>query len=251
VIALLAAIGAFALAAVSTPGFGASPRPADPTCSRDYASGKPAAARTLRFEIDPAAGSGQRAAGRGPRAAGSAGAAQGDVKPVNHDKALAALRSLRPARKELILRINRLFEADGEAGIRRFHAIIARYTREGFDAELQVRYHPSAAQTGKIAAHREARRRGFTQLRLGFTFAYLPLPADASVSAAIRRGGAQLRSAILVRRRRLLPGAVSGTWGGRGRRGVDGEDARRGPSVLHASGRTRREGPDLGHRERL
>jgi hypothetical protein len=49
---------------------------------------------------------------------------------------------------------------------------------------------------GIIAAHREARRRGFTQLRLGFTFAYLPLLADASVSAAIRRGGAQLRSAI-------------------------------------------------------
>jgi hypothetical protein len=68
----------------------------------------------------------QRAAGSGQRAAGSAGAAQGDVKPVNHDKALAELRSLRPARKELILRINRLFEADGEAGIRRFHAIIGR-----------------------------------------------------------------------------------------------------------------------------
>jgi hypothetical protein len=237
VITLVAGIGALALLVAGTPGYGARPRSADPTCSRDYASKRPTAARRLRFGIDP-------------EPAGSAGSVQGKVKPVNDAKALAALRSLRPAGKQLVLRVSRLFEGDGEAGIRRFHAIIARYTREGFDTELQVRYHPAAAQAGNIAAweryvshvvdaiganrhvlamtitneinvttspntsdgsfphaadalvqgiiaaHREAQRRGFTQLRFGFTFAYLPLPADASMFVAIRRGGAHLRRAL-------------------------------------------------------
>ena len=51
-----------------------------------------------------------------------------------------------------MLRINRLFESDGEAGIRRFERIINRYTRAGYDTELQVRYHPSVRQRGKIGA---------------------------------------------------------------------------------------------------
>lgn len=236
--AIVAAIGPLVFVGTSTPlGYGASPRPADPTCTRDYAGGQVAGTRRLRFGIDP-------------EPAGSLGSEQHEVRPVNADRALAALRSLRPAGKELVLRISRMFEADGEAGIRRFQAIIARYTREGFDTELQVRYHPSPAQAGKIAAwkryvshvvdvfggdrhvlamtitneinvtsspntsdgafpgaadalvqgilaaHREAQRRRFTQLRFGFTFAYLPLPADASVSDAIRRGGARLRRAL-------------------------------------------------------
>ena len=54
--------------------------------------------------------------------------------------------------KQLVLRVNRLFESDGDAGIRRFERIIDRYTRAGFDTELQVRYHPSARQRGNIAA---------------------------------------------------------------------------------------------------
>ena len=48
------------------------------------------------------------------------------------------------------MRVNRLFESDGEAGIRRFKAIIKRYTRAGYDTELQVRYHPSAGERGKM-----------------------------------------------------------------------------------------------------
>jgi hypothetical protein len=71
---------------------------------------------------------------------------------VNQSKALRALRALRPPGKELVLRVNRLFEADGEAGIRRFERTIDRYTRAGFDTELQVRYHPTVKQAGDIAA---------------------------------------------------------------------------------------------------
>jgi hypothetical protein len=164
---------------------------------------------------------------------------------------VAALRALRPRHKELVLRVNRLFESDGQAGIRRFERMIAGYTREGFDTELQVRYHPTRRQAGDIvrwkryvrrvvaafganrhlvamtitneinvrssrntsdgaypraedallqgilAAHSEARRRGFTQLRFGFTFAY---GFDPSVSGAVfrglRRGGEAFRTAL-------------------------------------------------------
>ena len=157
-----------------------------------------------------------------------------------------------------------MFESDGDAGIRRFEAIIKRYTRAGYDTELQVRYHPSAAERGKmgvwtryvrrvvdtfgpnrhviamtitnevnvafspntsdgaypdaeqalirgiIAAHREAVRRGFGQLRFGFTFAYRFDPTtDAAMFTALRARSKQLPQGARIRRRRLLPGALS------------------------------------------
>jgi hypothetical protein len=196
------------------------------------------AAGKLRFGIDP-------------ELAGSAGSTQNPAEPASEARTLRALRALRPSGKELVLRVNRLFESDGEAGIRRFKRIIDRYTREGFDTELQVRYHPSAAQRGDIAAwtryvrrvvdvfgsnrhllamtitnevnlaispntsdgafpraeqalvggivaaHREAVRRGYDQLRFGFTFAYRFDPAtDAAMFAGLRRGGPEFRRAL-------------------------------------------------------
>ncbi len=118
--------------AIAYPGRASSARAAaDPTCSANYAYGPYVAPRTLRFGIDP-------------ELAGSVGSTQGEVKRVNDAKTLNALRALRPRRKELVLRINRLFESDGEAGIRKFKQTIDRFTRAGFDTELQVRYHPTA-----------------------------------------------------------------------------------------------------------
>lgn len=93
----------------------------------------------LRFGVDP-------------ELAGSIGSRQNQAKPVNQARALRALRALRPPGRELVLRVSRLFEADGEAGIVHFERIIDRYTRAGFDTELQVRYHPSTQQRGNIAA---------------------------------------------------------------------------------------------------
>jgi hypothetical protein len=206
-------------------------------CSGDYAHGPYRSAR-LRFGIDP-------------EPAGSAGAEQGAATPVNQAKTLAAVRALRPPGKQLVLRVNRLFESAGAAGIRRFRRIIAGYSRAGFDAELQVRYHPSPAEAGNtgswtryvrhvvdvfgsnrhvvamtitneinlavspntsdgaypraeqalirgiIAAHREAQRRGFTQLRFGFTFAYRFDPVtDAAVFSGLRSGGRAFRDAL-------------------------------------------------------
>ncbi len=241
---LLAGLATLALAAtamaltVAPPSRSASAAVTDPTCSANYAAGPFQAARTLRFGIDP-------------ELAGSIGLRQNRAKPVDQAKTLQALRALRPHGRELVLRVSRLFEGDGQAGIARFKRIVDRYTRQGFDTELQVRYHPSAQQRGNIAAwtryvrhvvdvfgpnrhviamtitneinlaispntsdgaypraeqalvrgiiaaHREARRRGFTQLRFGFTFAYRFNPvSDAAVFIGLRSGGAAFRRAL-------------------------------------------------------
>ena len=207
-------------------------------CSSSYARGPFRAARSLRFGIDP-------------ELAGSAGSAQNAAKPVNETKTIRALDALRPRGRQLVLRVNRLFESAGEAGIRRFERIIDRYTRAGFDTELQVRYHPAGGEVGNIAAwkryvrhvvdvfgpnrrliamtitnevniaaspntsdgayakaeqaliqgiivaHREAERRGFKQLRFGFTYAYCFNSAnDAAMFSGLRRGGRAFRNAL-------------------------------------------------------
>jgi hypothetical protein len=125
--------------ALAGPGHAAAPPAPDRSCSADYARGPVQPARALRFGIDP-------------EPAGSIGSTQNQAKPVNQARALGALRQLRPPGRQLVLRVNRLFESDGEAGIRRFQRIVARYARAGFDTELQVRYHPSTRERGDIAA---------------------------------------------------------------------------------------------------
>jgi hypothetical protein len=52
----------------------------------------------------------------------------------------------------LVVRLNRLFWSDGQNGIDAFQREVTRYTRAGFEVEIQVRYHPPAGQAGDIAA---------------------------------------------------------------------------------------------------
>ena len=87
-----------------------------------------------------------------PGAAGSAGASQGQVAPIDEARASAALRDVRPASKQFVMRLNRLFWADGDEGIARFAAMADRYGREGFQVESQVRYHPPEGREGDIPA---------------------------------------------------------------------------------------------------
>jgi hypothetical protein len=227
--------GVIAALACSAPTTGRARAAAAP-CSGHYVSGASRAARRIRFGIDP-------------ELAGSAGALQNRSVPVSPTRAMRALQALRPPGRQLVLRVNRLFESDGEAGIRRFERIIRRYTTAGFDTELQVRYHPTPGQAGNIAAwtryvrhvvdgfganphliamtitnevnlspntsdgaypragraliaaiiaaHREAVRRGFDQLRFGFTFAYRSDPVtDAAMFTGLRPGGAAFRRAL-------------------------------------------------------
>ena len=94
----------------------------------------------LRFGIGPLVQAGQ---------IGPLPAAAAPEQPARTD---AALDALRPANGTFTLRLNRFFWSDGEEGMRRYLALADRFTRRGYLVELQVRYHPSPAQEGDIAA---------------------------------------------------------------------------------------------------
>jgi hypothetical protein len=87
-----------------------------------------------------------------PLAAGSAGGTQAQPKPENPALAGAELSRLRPARRQLVLHLNRMLMSDGEAGVRRYAGLVDDYAKAGFDTEVQVRYHPAAGQEGDMAA---------------------------------------------------------------------------------------------------
>jgi hypothetical protein len=87
-----------------------------------------------------------------PLLAGSVGASQLEPKPDDPAATDAALRALRPRDHALVLRLNRMFWADGAEGIRRYKAIVDRFAALGFDSELQVRYHPPEGMAGDMAA---------------------------------------------------------------------------------------------------
>ena len=127
-------VAAVVAAAWASPAAAADP---DPYCTSTSYGNEPAKSAALRFGVDP-------------ELAGSVGTGQSTAKPLDDAKDAAALRALTPPGKEMVLRINRLFWVDGEAGIKRFQTIVARNSAEGFDSELQVRYHPAAADEGDI-----------------------------------------------------------------------------------------------------
>ena len=111
----------------------------DPACAQSYADDTPKRGPRLEFGI-------------GPRLAGEAGATQttpvvGEDKRLR-DRALLELKGDAPLR----VRLNRLFQADGKAGIAEFRRMTRHYASLGIDVELQVRYHPLPEQNGDIAA---------------------------------------------------------------------------------------------------
>lgn len=87
------------------------------------------------------------------QAAGSAGAGQSTVAPEDPARAFAALDRLRRPGRDLVLRLNRMFQSDGAEGIARFGALADAYAARGYRVELQVRYHPPAEQNGDVAAY--------------------------------------------------------------------------------------------------
>ena len=139
---LLAAAGAQAIpwdagGAIAPADTPAAKRP-DPTCAQSYADDRPRGGPRIRFGI-------------GPRLAGEAGSAQTTpTVPENLRKRDAALVRLK-GKRFLAVRLNRLFQADGRAGIESFRRMAARYARLGLEVELQVRYHPLDRDDGNIA----------------------------------------------------------------------------------------------------
>jgi hypothetical protein len=76
----------------------------------------------------------------------------GHVKPLDAAKERAALRGLQDRHRRVVVRLNRLFWSDGEPALQRFAADAAGLGRDGFDVEVQVRYHPGADEEGDLVA---------------------------------------------------------------------------------------------------
>jgi hypothetical protein len=223
----------------------------DQFCTGSYGGAPPAARAAVRFGVDPGV-------------AGAVGGVQPPSVPDDPSQDLAALRSLRPHRRALVLRLNRLFWSDGRAGINHFKRLARRYTRAGFQVELQVRYHPPAGEEGHLAAwvryvrhvvdafganrrvvamtitnevnvkfspntsdgsyagaedalirgikaaHREAHRRHYRQLRFGFTYAYRFAPnQDAAFFSYLKaHGGRRFERALGFVGLDFYPGTV-------------------------------------------
>jgi hypothetical protein len=84
--------------------------------------------------------------------AGQIGPVPADALPEQPARTQSALAALRPPGAPFVLRLNRFFWSDGEAGFRRYLDLASRFTSRGYLVELQVRYHPSAQQGGDIPA---------------------------------------------------------------------------------------------------
>jgi hypothetical protein len=84
--------------------------------------------------------------------AGQIGPAPAPAVPERADATHQALADLRPADGPFVLRLNRFFWSDGEAGFRRYLDLTDRFTSRGYLIELQVRYHPNEQQEGNIPA---------------------------------------------------------------------------------------------------
>ncbi|GAC1436719.1 MAG: hypothetical protein NVSMB51_08760 [Solirubrobacteraceae bacterium] len=107
------------------------------------------AAFACALPAHPLAGGPPLVWGIGPLASGDSGLTQAPVVAERSAPRDAALRRLAGAHP-LVLRLNRLFESDGAAAIARYRSLAHHFTRRGFEVELQVRYHPSAAQNGDL-----------------------------------------------------------------------------------------------------
>jgi hypothetical protein len=117
------------------------------------AAGSAAAACPLRPALPSPASPEPLRIGIAALAAGTEGAGQGRVKPEDPDRALAAVAGLRRPGRTLVIRLNRMFQRDGAAGIARYAALVDRYAAIGAQVELQVRYHPRLHEIGDIAAY--------------------------------------------------------------------------------------------------
>ena len=155
------------------------------------------APRALRFGITPGI-------------AGSAGGEQGASRPVDERAELSALDRLRPARRALVVRLNRLFFSDGAAGVRRFAREVDRFAAAGFETEVQLRYHPTPAQEGDVAAFERfvraaVRRLGRRRSVVAFTVTNeANFPISANTSDGVYEGAIEALVGGVVQARRTL-----------------------------------------------
>jgi len=142
-----------------------------------------------------------------PRLAGSAGVTQEEPAAEDLGKATKALQDLRPKRRQLVLRLNRLFWSDGVAGIKEMGKLVRHFALAGFRSEIQVRYHPPEGREGDIEGFedfvREAvRRLGSRRAVTGFSItneANLPISPNTSDGAYEGVVDALVRGVIVAR----------------------------------------------------
>ena len=188
---LLAAV----LAAVATAVAGAAPARAQTPCLTAEPPAPDRAPVGLRFGITPGS-------------AGSAGGAQGTVARRDEPALTRALTGLRPRGRQLVLRLNRLFWADGTRGIRRFARLVDRYAAAGLRSEIQVRYHPPPGRAGDLPAWRAFVRRAVRALGrkpavVGFSItneANLPISPNTSDGTYPGVVGALVDGVVVARR---------------------------------------------------
>jgi hypothetical protein len=118
---------------------GAHARAADTYCTGSYGGAAPRVGPPLRFGIDPGL-------------AGSVGGAQLPAAPDDLSRDVAGSAGLHAPGRAFVVRLNRLFWSDGEAGVDHFKDLVARYAAAGLDVELQVRYHPGSGEDGNLVA---------------------------------------------------------------------------------------------------
>ena len=143
-----------------------------------------------------------------PRLAGRAGTAQEQPAPEDLAENIEALQELRPRRRQLLLRLNRLFWSDGTKGIRAMGRLVRRYRLAGFRSEIQVRYHPPEGHEGDIDGFEDfvasaVRRLGRRRAVRGFSItneANLPISPNTSDGAYDGVVDALVRGVIVARR---------------------------------------------------
>ena len=196
--ALVASVVVLApLAAVCAGAPPAAPGQAEPCAGAtdaDQVAAEPG--RRLRFGINPAG------------TAGSLGASIPAV-PDSPGKTRRALRRLEPGDGAPFgIRLNRFYWSLGPAGIRHFRRLAARYTRRGYQVELQLRYHPRPEQEGRIDlwtdyVRRVVRRfgpnRGVRALQVTNEVNLYPIAPDASDSFYARAREALVRGVIAAK----------------------------------------------------
>jgi hypothetical protein len=157
----------------------------------------------LRFGINPA---------------GTAGAFGPPVEPVpdSPGKTREALRTLEASGgAPFYIRLNRFFWSLGSPGIRHFMKLVDRYTRRGYEVELQLRYHPRPEQEGNIAAwvrfvRRVVRKFGANPnvraLQVTNEVNFFPIAPDASDSYYDGARQALVRGVIAAKRKAMRLG---------------------------------------------
>ena len=193
--------------------------------SRAAADSAPCLGDTTAADVTAVKGAPRLGFGINP--AGFAGALGPPVAetPENPRKTLAALRALRPRQAPFTLRLNRLFWSDHQAGIERFARAAHHYARHGYRVEIQVRYHPTSGQEGRIGAwvgyvKRVTRTlgsiRGVTGLQITNEVNFPPIAPDASDSSFAGAKDALIRGVEaahrVVRKLRLRHVSVGFNW---------------------------------------